>query len=127
MGRGELETFTLTLSAVDPATGLPLDLTAFSDVIFTVKVALSDPDPGLFQKRKGAGAGTVGVLRVDPDGLTLKNQFRVWINPADTLTLQPGYEAHLVWSARAIVAAGNPQDIIGGWFNVGIGATQATS
>src|SRR4051812_4200640 len=68
MGRGEYEIFDIPLSALEPDTGAARDLTTYADVIFTVKAQLSDADPGVFQKRKGAGAGTVGVLRVDPTG-----------------------------------------------------------
>lgn len=92
MTRGDSATIVLTV--VDGA-GAPLDLTG-KTLIFTAKRAVVDPDPGVFQKRTGAGI----AIRSPQSGAT-KGVADVAILPADTAGL-PAYRTTLIYDAELV-------------------------
>ncbi len=109
MFRGDYKQFDIR---IDDASG-PRDLTA-DELWFTVKRALADADPGLFQKTKSGGGIAVVSL-----GLA-----RVTILPADTSALL--VTERFEYDVQVRVTAGQPRTVDSGGLTVFADVTRSS-
>lgn len=120
MSRGEKKTFRFTLPPLD-LQGNPVDVTQWTEVLFMAKLSLSDDDgAALISKRKGAGAGSITTVKVDPDNVGAKNVFDVNIASADTNVpaVQPAYPANPYYTLTGILATGNLKEMARGFLEI---------
>jgi hypothetical protein len=109
MFRGDYKQFDIR---VEDATG-PRDLSA-DELWFTVKRAIADADPGLFQKTKsGGGIAVVGL------GLA-----RVTIVPADTTALLA--TERFLYDVQLRATAGQPRTVDSGGLTVFADVTRSS-
>lgn len=115
MARGETETWDFTLA-------VGTDARNWSEIWFTAKHAISDPDSAaLFQKKKSNN-----TIIVDPKGINAFNVLRVSTTPSDTSALGP-YQYHLEHSLTALRTTGDVQPVFRGTLTINPTATASTT
>lgn len=105
-----------------------IDVGAYLQVWFYAKRSAGDVDPGLIAKTKGSGVGSSTTILVNPvvAGVAAgPNVFEVYLLPADTATIEPGYENNLWYECRALVATNDIRTIARGWLKLGASAVNA--
>lgn len=116
--RGDTVSLTITVNSL-PASGL----TAFTDIRFTAKRDLADPDAGAVISKTILS----GITIITSGSASVAGVLSVAIAPADTQALPTGYTSTLAYDVRLYDAAGDAYTVAQGVLTVAPTATQATT